>query len=286
MATLSKGTMFPTKVVEGMFNTVRGKSTLAKFSGQMPIAFTGNTIFTFAMDKDLAIVAENGAKEHGGATVTPVTVQPIKLEYGCRVSDEFIYAAESDRLAILENFAEGFANKLASAIDKMGMHGINPRTGAPSSLIGSYIDQNATKISQGVKSEAEALEGAVAALGDYDPTGIAVNKAFASKLAKSVTNGVKDYPDFKAWGAEASSINGVSADVNNTVSSDLAIVGDFSAFKWGYAKDVNLQVIEYGCPDNDTEAGDLQGHNQVYLRAEVYVGVAVLDPAAFAVVTA
>lgn len=286
MAVLSKGANFPTKVVEGMFNTVKGKSTLAKFSGQMPVAFTGNTIFTFAMDKDLGIVAENEAKEHGGVTVTPVAVQPIKLEYGARVSDEFMYASEEDRLAILQNFSEGFATKLAQAIDKMGMHGVNPRTGIVSPLITSYIDKNATVINQGSKSEAEALEDAVAALGDYDPTGIAVNKAFASKLAKSVTNGVKDYPDFKAWGSEASSINGVQADVNNTVgTTDLAIVGDFSAFKWGYAKDVTLEVIEYGNPDNSSD-GDLKGHNQVYLRAECYCAVAVLDDSAFAVVQA
>lgn len=284
MAVLSKGTNFPTKVVAGMFNKVQGKSTLAKFANAMPIAFTGNTIFTFNMDKDLAIVAENAAKEEGGVTAAPVAIQPIKLEYGARVSDEFLYASEEDRLALLESFAEGFSNKLAIAIDKMGMHGVNPRTGTSSALITSYIDQNATVINQGSKSASEALEDAVAALGNYDPTGIAVNKAFAAELAKSVTAGAKDYPDFKAWGSEASSINGVTADVNSTLGTDLAIVGDFSAFKWGYAKDVTLEVIEYGDPDNS--GSDLKGHNQVYLRAEVYVGVAVLDSAAFAVVQA
>lgn len=281
---LSKGANFPAKVVEGMFNTVKGKSTLAKFSNQMPIAFTGNTLFTFSMDKDLAIVAENEAKEHGGVTATPVTIQPIKLEYGARVSDEFMYAAEEDRLQIIQNFAEGFSSKLAAAIDKMGMHGVNPRTGSVSPLITSYIDKAATVVTKGSKSASEALEDAVASLGDYDVTGIATNKAFASELTKSVTNGVKDYPDFKAWGSAGSTINGVQADVNNTVNSDLAIVGDFSVFKWGYAKDVNLEVIEYGDPDNS--GADLKGHNQVYLRAEVYVGVAVLDSSAFAVVQA
>lgn len=285
MAVLSKGSTYPTKVVEQMFNTVRGKSTLAKFSQQMPIAFSGNTMFTFSMDKDLAIVAENEAKEHGGVAATPVTIQPIKLEYGARVSDEFLFASEEDRLALLQNFSEGFATKLAQAIDKMGMHGINPRTGATSALVTSYIDKAATVVNQGVKTEAEALEDAVAALGDYDVTGIAVNKAFGAKLAKSVTNGVKDYPDFKAWGSASSTINGVAADVNTTVgATDFAIVGDFSAFKWGYAKDITLEVIEYGDPDNS--GSDLKGHNQVYLRGEVYIGVAVLDPAAFVVVQA
>lgn len=284
MSVLSKGTNFPAKLVSDMFVAVRGKSALARFSPSMPVAFTGSTVFTFSMDKDLAIVAENEAKAEGGVTATPVTIQPIKLEYGARVSDEFMYASEEDRLQILQAFSEGFASKLAAAIDKMGMHGVNPRTGSVSPLVTTYIDKNATAITQGSKSASVALNEAVAALGDYDVTGIAVNKAFAAELAASATNGVKDYPDFRAWGNEGSTINGVPVEVNNTVNSDKAIVGDFSAFKWGYAREVALEVIEYGCPDNDAEAGDLRGHNQVYLRAECYVGVAVLDPAAFAVV--
>jgi len=42
-----------------------------------------------------------------------------------------------------------------------------------------------------------------------------------------------------------------------------------------YAKEIPLEVIEYGNPDNDAEAGDLKGHNQVYLRCELYLGVGV-----------
>ena len=74
--------------------------------------------------------------------------------------------------------------------------------------------------------------------------------------------------------------------MNNTVSfgngtTDVAIVGDFAnCFKWGFSKEIPLRVIEFGDPDNS--GSDLAGHNQVYLRAEVYVGWAVLNGAAFA----
>ena len=51
-------------------------------------------------------------------------------------------------------------------------------------------------------------------------------------------------------------------------------------FKWRYAIEVPLQVIEYGDPDNSGK--DLKGYNQVYLRAEAYIGWAILDAKSFA----
>ena len=42
-----------------------------------------------------------------------------------------------------------------------------------------------------------------------------------------------------------------------------------------------MEVIEYGDPDG---AGDLKRYNQVYLRAEAYIGWAILDPSAFGIV--
>ena len=43
---------------------------------------------------------------------------------------------------------------------------------------------------------------------------------------------------------------------------DRAIIGDFAnGFKWGYAKEVPLEIIQYGDPDNS--GLDLKGYNQV-----------------------
>ena len=50
--------------------------------------------------------------------------------------------------------------------------------------------------------------------------------------------------------------------------------------KWGYAKQIPLEVIRYGDPDNSGK--DLKGYNQVYLRAEIYLGWGILDKNSFA----
>ena len=92
-----------------------------------------------------------------------------------------------------------------------------------------------------------------------------------------------------AWGNAPSEINGLPVVVNRTVSDmsgDEAVhayVGDFqNAFKWGYSKEIPLRVIEYGDPDNS--GSDLQGYNQVYIRAELYLGWGILEPNAFAII--
>ena len=85
---ISRGTMLPAAVTNEMINLVRGKSSLARLSQAAPVSFNGNELFTFNFDKEVDLVAENGAKSNGGATVAPVIIQPYKVEYGVRVSDE------------------------------------------------------------------------------------------------------------------------------------------------------------------------------------------------------
>ena len=77
---------------------------------------------------------------------------------------------------------------------------------------------------------------------------------------------------------------GMTCDVNNTVYNktvkDHGIVGDFqNAFKWGFSKEIPLEIIQYGDPDNSGK--DLKGYNQVYIRAEVYIGWGILVPEFF-----
>src|SRR5690554_4172863 len=136
MTVLSKGNLFDPKLVTDLINKVQGKSSLALMSGQNPIPFNGLKEFTFTMDSEVDIVAENGAKSHGGVSIAPRTIVPIKIEYGARVSDEFLYAAEKEQIEILKAFNDGFARKVARGMDLMAMHGINPRTGAASAIIG------------------------------------------------------------------------------------------------------------------------------------------------------
>lgn len=288
---LSKGTLFAPEVVTDLFNKVKGKSSLAVLAKQEPIPFNGAEVFTFSMDNEVDLVAENGKKSNGGATVEPVKMMPLKIEYGARVSDEFMYASEEKKLEILKAFNDGFAKKAARGLDIMAFHGVNPRTGTASTLIGdnNFDAEDITKVGYVEASPDANIEDAVSELDgtEYDMTGMAISKDMRSALAKQTDkNGNKMYPQL-AWGSNPGTINGCKVDVNSTVSfngsKDKAIMGDFeNAFKWGYAKEVSLEVIPYGDPDNSGK--DLKGYNQVYLRAEAFIGWGILDKDAFVVI--
>lgn len=62
MAVLSKNTMFDPVLVSDLITKVQGKSSLAALSAQVPIPFNGMKQFTFNMDSEIDIVAENGKK--------------------------------------------------------------------------------------------------------------------------------------------------------------------------------------------------------------------------------
>lgn len=290
-STLGRSTLFPAELRDGVINLVKGKSSLARLSAAEPIAFNGTDFFTFALDNDVSVVGENEAKVNGGATVAKVSVRPYKFEYGFRTSDEFLTASDEYRMNILRTFADAGAKKFARGMDLAAFHGWNPRTKTASTVIGTNnFDSQVTNSVTYAAANADAnVEAAIALVqgGEYDVTGMAINPDFRSALAAlTKTSGDPKFPEL-GWGAQPGVIRGLPVDVNSTVgvspSVDKAIVGDFANyFKWGFAKDMYVEVIQYGNPDNDTNAGDLRGHNQVYLRLEAYIGWGILAPAAFA----
>ena len=290
MAT-SKGTMFDHKLVKELFNKVKGKSTLAVLSNQEPIPFNGTKEFAFSFDNEIDIVAENGAKSEGGVSLAPIIIVPIKFEYGARISSEFLYATEEEQLEILSSFNDGFSKKVAKGFDLAAFHGINPRTGQASTVVGNNnFDSKVTQtVTYAAASPDENLEDAIALVNgsDGDMTGIALSHTFATAMSNVKANGISQYPQFK-FGGNPGNFVGQPLDVNKTVqgtSLDRAIVGDFAnAFKWGYSKEIPLKIIEYGDPDNS--GNDLQGHNQIYLRSEVYIGWGILAPEYFSRIVA
>lgn len=283
---LEKSTLFDPKLVGDLINKVQGASAIAQLSGQTPIPFNGQKEFIFTMDSEVDVVAESGAKSHGGVTVTPKTIVPIKIEYGARVSDEFLYAAEEEKIQILQAFNEGFARKVARGIDLMALHGVNPRTGLASAVIGTNnfdsVITTPVEAALGLGDIDEAIEEAIGAVDRV--TGMALSPAGRAALAKlTATDGRALFPEL-AWGNAPKVVNGLAVEVNDTVEDAVAYLGDFAnAFKWGFAKQIPLEVIQYGDPDNS--GLDLKGYNQVYLRAEAYVGWGILDDAAFISIT-
>lgn len=290
MSALEQGTLFPKELVKEMFSKVKGHSTLAKMAGQEAIPFAGKDYFTFSLDSDVSIVGESAAKPAGDASVTPVTVKPIKIVYQSRVSNEFMYAADEAKLQVLRDFADAFAKRVGAALDKMAIHGVNPATGAVSDIIGqNYFDYKcaASAITYNQSTPDANLESAIAVLeaNEYAPTGIGLAPAMRSALGgMKTTAGAFLYPAFQFGGV--GDLGGIPVDSNVTISAngatDRAIVGDFSAFKWGFAKEIPLEVIEYGNPDGGSY--DLKQANQILLRSEAWIGWGILDANAFCLV--
>ncbi len=290
MTTLSKGSLFDPELVTDLIDKVKGKSSLAVLSQQKPIPFNGQKEFVFTMDSEIDIVAENGKKSHGGVSLTPIKMVPIKVEYGARISDEFIYASEEEQINIIKSFNDGYAKKLAKGLDLMAFHGINPRTGAPATIIATNnFDSKVTQTVEFSTTDPDAnIEAAVSTIQGVEGsvTGMAADPAFSSALAAMRTGGdtnIRLFPEL-AWGANPGSINGLKTDINSTVSGggskDVAILGDFAnMFQWGFAKEIPLEVIKYGDPDGSGQ--DLKNYNQVYLRSETFLGWGILDESNF-----
>lgn len=290
---VTRGNLFDPEIVNDLVTKVKGASALSVLCGARPVPFNGQKEYVFSMDDEVDLVAESGAKSRGHMALTTRTIAPLKVEYGARMSDEFLYATEDAKLDVFAAFNDGFAKKVARGLDIMAMHGLNPRSKTAATLIGTnHFDDGVTVITPTASEDANdlverAIEGIMAA--DFDVDGIALSPQFRSDLSKlTYTDGHKMFPEL-TWGAMAGSLNGLRAACNNTVnfnnSDDRAIIGDFAkGFRWGYSKQIPFEVIRYGDPDNS--GMDLKGYNQIYIRAEVYLGWAILDKNAFAVIQA
>ena len=292
MSALSMGSLFPKELVSEMFSKVKGHSSLAKMSGQEAVPFTGKDYFTFSLDSDISIVGENGPKPAGDATVNTVTVKPIKVVYQSRVSDEFMTASEEYRLNTLREFADAFSKRIGAGLDKMAIHGVDPATGnlATGTIGNNYFDYvcASTAITYNGSTPDANLESAIAVLeaNEYAPSGIAMAPIMRAAIG-AMTNsadGLK-YPGFQF--GNFSDLGGIKVDSNITIgsasgSNDRALVGDFDAFRWGFAKEIPLEIIQYGNPDGGSY--DLKQANQVLLRSEAWIGWGILDANAFCLV--
>lgn len=293
---LKQSTLFKPELVKELISKVQGRSVLAKLSSQTPIPFNGVEQFIFSLEGNAQIVGEGQQKLSGKATIEPKVIKPLKFVYQARITNEFKYASEEKQLEYLSQFAEGFAKKIADAFDIAAIHGLEPKgltdatfrdTNSFDGLITANIVNYAEdKFDDNIDA---AVQQIVAKGGEV--TGVALSPVGGQSLAKLKVNGVSQYPEFR-FGQNPDSFYGMKSDVNKnltvtggTAQTDHAIVGDFeNRFKWGYAENIPMEIIEYGDPDG---AGrDLKAYNEILLRAEAFIGWGILDADAFARVKA
>ena len=290
---LKSGTLFKPELVKELISKVQGKSVLAKLSAQTPIPFNGTEQFIFNLEGNAQIVGEGEQKGAGKATLTSKVIKPIKFVYQARITDEFKYASEEKQIQYLQSFSDGFAKKIAEAFDIAALHGLEPKSmtdasfRATNSFDGQITANVVTYAEATFDDNIEAAVQQVTAKGGT-VTGIAISPVGGQALAKiKDTNKNPLYPEFR-FGQNPNSFYGMASDINKnltvtggTAETDHAIVGDFqNMFKWGYAENIPLEIIEYGDPDG---AGrDLKAYNEICLRAEAFIGWGILDTDAFA----
>ena len=293
---LKQGTLFQPELVKELISKVQGRSVLAKLSSQSPIPFNGVEQFIFNLEGNAQIVGEGQQKGAGKAVVDTKVIKPLKFVYQARITDEFKYASEEKQLEYLSQFADGFAKKIADAFDIAAIHGLEPKgltdatfrdTNSFDGLItGNIVTFAEDKFDDNIDA---AVQQIVAKGGEV--TGLALSPIGGQALAKLKVNGVVQYPEFR-FGQNPDSFYGMKSDVNKNLTvtggnaqTNHAIVGDFeNRFKWGYAENIPMEIIEYGDPDG---AGrDLKAYNEILLRAEAFIGWGILDADAFARVKA
>ena len=290
------GTLFKPELVKELISKVQGRSVLAKLSSQTPIPFNGVEQFIFNLEGNAQIVGEGEQKQAGEAKITSKVIKPLKFVYQARITDEFKYASEEKQMNFLSAYMDGFAKKIAEAFDLAALHGLEPKTMTDASfratnsfdglITGNIVNYTEEHIDDNIDA---AVQTIVAKGGEV--TGIALSPTAGQALAKVKVNGVVQYPEFR-FGQNPDSFYGMKSDINKnltvtggTAETDHAIVGDFqNRFKWGYAENIPMEIIEFGDPDG---AGrDLKAYNEICLRAEAFIGWGILDEEAFARVKA
>ena len=201
-----------------------------------------------------------------------------------------MYASDEKKLDFLKHYADGFSKKIAEAFDIAAIHGLEPKglteasfkaTNSFDGLVtGNVVTYAEAKIDDNIDSAVQTIVA-----NDNEVTGIVLSPTAGQAMSK-----VKDkfdnvkYPEFR-FGQRPDNFFGMDLDINKTLTTgtkkDHAIVGDFqNRFKWGYAENIPMEIIEYGDPDG---AGrDLKAYNEILLRTEAYIGWGILDEKAFA----
>ena len=290
---MKQGTLFSPELVTEIMSKVQGRSTLAKLANQQPIPFNGTEQFIFNLEGNAQIVGEGGLKGAGKAVITSKVIKPLKFVYQARITDEFKYASEEKKLNFLKHYADGFAKKIAEAFDIAAIHGLEPKSLEDASfkdtnsfdglVTGNVITYNVTKVDDNIDDAVQAIVAT-----ENEVTGIAMSPVAGQAMSK-----VKDkfdnvkYPEFR-FGQRPNNFFTMDLDINKTVSAqggkgkkNQAIVGDFqNRFKWGYAENIPMEIIEYGDPDGTGR--DLKAYNEILLRTEAFIGWGILDEKAFA----
>lgn len=268
---------------------------LAKLTPGDPELKVGTTDhFTFTGTPKAELVGESGNKGSQDGTPGKITVKTYKVQITYRFSNEVQWEDEDYQTQLIENLVANAATAISRALDLLAIHGINPVTGNTGAVT-DYFNKSGNDVHRvtrtaNAQTDLETAAGQLQASG-YVATGIGLDPVFAGQLARTKDGENRQlYPEL-GLGFQVDSFQGLVAASSDTVSGRQeldsedatinAIMGDFEAFKWGVARNMPLELIEFGDPDGN---GDLKRTNEVAIRAESVIGFGIMDETAFSLI--
>lgn len=281
---------FPEEVIAEIFKKAQSGSVLAQLSGARPQKFGKQQTWILTSPPKAELVGESAEKSPTPTTYAPKIINPYKLQVTMRFTNELQWKDEDVQVGIAQDMTENASIALGRALDLVGIHKINPLTGAVSSSVTEGLIDTTQSVTVADAAYDEAIEAAAGTIisAGYTPSGIALDPTLSFGLATMRDKeGRKLYPEL-GFGQSLGNFMGMTAAVSDTVSAKneiatpsklLGIVGQFGAFRWGVQRSISAHVIEFGDPDG---IGDLQRMNQLAIRAEIVYGIGIMDANAFA----
>lgn len=268
---------------------------LAKLTPGDPELKVGKTDhFTFTGTPKAELVGESGNKGSADGTPGKKTVSTYKVQITYRFSNEVQWEDEDYQTQLIENLVANAATAISRALDLLAIHGVNPADGSTGAVT-EYLTKSGNGVlrvtrTANAQNDLEAAAGLLQGQG-YVANGIAFDPVFAGQLARTKDGNDRPlYPEM-GLGFNFDNFQGLNAASSDTVSGRQelaaedatlnAVMGDFEAFKWGVARDMPLELIEFGNPDGE---GDLKRTNEVAIRAESVIGFGFMDYKAFALI--
>lgn len=268
---------------------------LAKLTPGDPELKVGKTDhFTFTGTPKAELVGESGNKGSADGTPGKKTVSTYKVQITYRFSNEVQWEDEDYQTQLIENLVANAATAISRALDLLAIHGVNPATG-DTGAVTEYLTKSGNGVlrvtrTANAQNDLEAAAGLLQAEG-YVANGIGFDPVFAGQLARTKDGNDRPlYPEM-GLGFNFDNFQGLNAASGDTVSGRQeldaedatlnAVMADFEAFKWGVARDMPLELIEFGDPDGE---GDLKRTNEVAIRAESVIGFGFMDYKAFALI--
>lgn len=281
----------PRFIADDIVTKTRDSSVIQTLSAARPVIFQDATNVLFSKEPEAEFVDEGQAHGAMGVEFKPVQGIVKKAHVTVRLNKEVKWADEDNKLMILDTITDSAAGALGRALDYAVFHAVNPSSGTALTGI-SALTAGASEVKATADPTAD-LDSLVAAVPEYDVTGIALSKAYAGSLrsVRAKGTGARLFPEIPL-NLKAGQLDGITAATSGTVNGAkckaptnvLAIIGDFNLIRWGMIRDIYMDVITSGDPDG--RGYDLNYRDEIAYRVGVVYSFACIDPKGFALLKA